>query len=369
MANKFFLPDEHGLFNCKNFYRWHKKCREANPLFQELWTKCLYDVLGVERGASVENIKREFRKKARQHHPDKGGDPEKFKELQEAYEILCDTSKRKIYDELGEQGLEKGAGSTNKYSYEDADEIKKENKEDKEEPRSSKKGIPVVQKLSLSLEEVYAGTTKKLPIKLTKLCPCQSVEKIEMEQLGGEQTMCSVCKGRKTVTIEETISVNIPAGIASGQRLILRGSGNQEVGAIAGDIVVVVAVSEHADVKVSGQDVFYVRDLSFQEAMGGFRHEMKHLDEQEIHVCSVHGRIYKSGDVQLMRGKGLPTCGDPGVYGNMYVEFTVQFPSSLGKLANLQRQKSQKKRGCWHSRQICQEEKSGQRWQIRNSSW
>eukprot|EP00462_Mataza_sp_D1_P013608 CAMPEP_0175149620 /NCGR_PEP_ID=MMETSP0087-20121206/17354_1 /TAXON_ID=136419 /ORGANISM="Unknown Unknown, Strain D1" /LENGTH=510 /DNA_ID=CAMNT_0016435351 /DNA_START=1 /DNA_END=1533 /DNA_ORIENTATION=- len=322
-------PDKHGLFYCKNFYEWHKKFRQINPVFQELWTKCLYDVLGVSRNADKNSIKRAFRKAARQHHPDKGGDPEVFKELNEAYEVLCDEEKRQMYDQFGENGLPKGQ---QKYDFDEAPEDKEEAAAKPHSPQA-RKAVPVITKLQLSLEEVFSGVTRNVKLSLMRRCRCKE-PKLEQDEQIGE---CTICNGKGTVTKEEDVELTIPAGVSTGQRLVLRGAGNQEPDHIAGDIVVIVQIVEHAEAKVSGSDLFYNHSLSFQEATSGFNLEIKHLSEHDIKLSSVSGKIYKSGDVQLVKGKGMPTAGTPGQFGNMYVEFNVKIPAPFSKLAGLSR--------------------------------
>lgn len=134
---------------------------------KEVDNKGLYELLGVESSASFDQIKKSYRKLALKHHPDRGGDKEKFQEIQEAWEVLGDKEKRDIYDKHGLDGLKEGGGGAG------MDDIFSQmfGGARRQQPSGPKKGKPVMHPLKVTLEEIYKGKTTKIAVNRERIHP------------------------------------------------------------------------------------------------------------------------------------------------------------------------------------------------------
>ncbi len=340
-----------------------------------------YDVLGVGRNASQEEIKKAYRQLAIKYHPDKNPDDkqaeEKFKEAAQAYEVLSNPDKRTRYDRYGHQGVE-GAGQGNM----NMDDIFSHFGDifgGGGSPfsdifgRSSggqrvKKGTNLRIKLKLTLEEVANGVEKKIKVKRAVACDgcsgtgakngtavenCPScsgtgqVRRVVNTMLGqmmsastcpscgGEgrriTSKCQSCNGDGTKAVEEVISANIPAGVEEGMQLAMGGKGNFPprggVSGVPGDLLIAVEEIEDGALKRDGKNVHYDLYVSFPDAALG----------TELEVPTLNGKVKikidagtQSGRILRLKGKGIRDLNGYSL-GDQLVHVHVWTPTELTK--------------------------------------
>ncbi|XP_024359349.1 dnaJ protein homolog isoform X1 [Physcomitrium patens] len=338
-----------------------------------------YDVLGVSKSASQDELKRAYRKAAIKNHPDKGGDPEKFKELSQAYEVLSDPEKRDLYDQYGEDALKEGmgggGGGHNPFDifesffggggspFGDAHFAGGSGRGS----RRQRRGEDVVHPLKVSLEELYNGTSKKLSLSRNIICSkckgkgsksgassrcagCQgSGVKVSVRQLGPgmiqqmqhvcpdckgsgetivEKDRCGQCKGQKVVQDKKLLEVHVEKGMAHGQKITFQGEADEAPDTITGDIVFVLQLKEHPKFKRKGDDLFVEHSLSLTEALCGFQFPLTHLDGRQLLIKSTPGEIIKPGQFKAINDEGMPHYQRPFMKGRLYLHFSVDVPES-----------------------------------------
>ncbi|MCF7919327.1 MAG: molecular chaperone DnaJ [Candidatus Cloacimonetes bacterium] len=344
-----------------------------------------YEVLGVEKQASADEIKKAYRKLAMKFHPDKNPDnkaaEESFKEASEAYEVLSDADKRSRYDQFGHAGLEGafgggGFGMNDFTHFDDISDIFGEGLGSIFESlfgggfgrsRSGgrrNKGEDMQLTLSLTLEEIAKGVNKKLKLNVkdncescngtgsadgkTKTCTqCQGrgqVMQMQRSLFGQMQTVvpCPTCHGKGTVIENvckkcqgegrvgkiKTIEVQIPAGVAEGQYIRMRGSGNKgRNGGENGDILVHITEKEHPRFEREEANLKLRFPISVSQAILGC----------EVQVETLSGKIKmkipagtQSGKTFRLRGQGLPYVNS-SYTGDLFVEVIVMIPHKLSR--------------------------------------
>lgn len=338
-----------------------------------------YEILGVSKSATPEEIKKAYRKVAIQFHPDKNPDnkeaEEKFKEAAEAYEILSNPDKKAQYDRYGHARPGMGSGGQN-MNMEDifsqfgdifggGSPFESFFGGSGTSGRRQRKGSNLRIKLKLNLEEIANGVEKKIKVNRLvraegvsfRTCPtCQGsgqVRKVVNTMLGQmvSATACSSCGGSGQmidkrppgvdssglVTKEEIISVRIPAGIGEGMQLSMSGKGNEAPGGgIPGDLLIVIEEQEDQHLKRDGNNLVYDLYISFMDAALG----------TSIEVPSVGGRVKikidpgtQSGKILRLRGKGLKDVngyetGDQLIYVNVWTPKKLT-PEERAKLESL----------------------------------
>jgi len=334
----------------------------------------LYEVLGVAKDASQDEIKKAYRRLAIRHHPDKGGDPEQFKELSKAYDVLMDPEKRELYDNYGEDALNGKAGPSGGAA-DIFDLFSGGFGGGRRGPRQKPRGEDLVFPLKVSLDELYSGVIKKLRITKNIICTkcngeggeaghvtkCGSCNghgiKVVVKQIGPgmiqqmqqtcdvckgqgkvipERFRCTDCKGNRVSQKKETIECSVQRGMRHSQKITFAGMADEAPGVTTGDVVVVLQQKEHEFFVRKGDDLFMRQTLSLADALCGFSFDIHHLDGRILRVRSEPGHVYTPGDIKVIHNEGMPLNRNAFVKANLYVEFKVEFPES-GSLSNQDR--------------------------------
>ena len=340
-----------------------------------------YEVLGIQKGASEDEIKKAYKKLARKYHPDMNpGDKEaeeKFKEINEANEVLSDPEKKSRYDQFGFAGVDPnyGAGAGGGaygggFDFGDLGDIfgsffgggfggQRRN------PNAPQRGESIRASVSISFTEAAFGCEKSVTIERSEQCPtckgsgcapgttpeicpdCHGSGTVQTRRqtpmgvfasngpcrkCGGTGRLihqpCSDCRGSGAVRKRRTIKVNMPAGIDHGQTMSLRGQGGAgKNGGPAGDLLITVMVQPHEIFRRDGVDVFCEAPITFTQAVLG----------AELEIPTIDGKVKYSipegtqtGTVFRLKGKGVPVLNGRG-RGDQYVTVVIETPRSLNK--------------------------------------
>ena len=343
-----------------------------------------YEVLGLSKSASVDEIKKAYRKLAKQYHPDLNpGDKSaeaKFKEVNEAYEVLSDSDKKAKYDQFGHAGVDPNFGASAGYSGNpfgqdiDLGDIfgsffgggfsggfsgRKAN------PNAPRRGSDTEAVVNITFDEAAKGCKKQVSYQnietcseckgsgaesgsSPKTCPtCNGTGQVRINQrtpFGTIQTTrtcdrchgrgkviekpCKKCNGNGRVRVKKTIEINIPAGIKDDQILNVTAKGNSGInGGPAGDLHVYVNIKPHELFERKGDDVWCELPVTFTQAALGY----------EVSVPTLDGKVSYSlregtqpGDVFKLKGKGMPHLGGRG-RGDQYVKITIEVPRNLSQ--------------------------------------
>ena len=328
-----------------------------------------YDRLGVAPDASMEQIKKAYRKMAMKLHPDRNpGDKtaeEKFKALGEAYDALSDEKKRKLYDRYGKKGLEEGG-----FQQRSANDIFSQffgpgfsffggDDDDESGPR---RGEDSVNPLNVTLEDLYNGKKSHVAItrniicsechgsgcksgKSAKKCPtCDGrgsriitkqmgpmIQRMQMAcdkchgtgEIIDEKDKCHKCNGRHVVSDRKILEIVVEPGMRDNQRITFAGESDQAPDMEPGDVIFVIRTKEHDKFKRSGDDLIMQKSITLVEALTGFEFTFEHLDKTKVTVKSAPEQVVKPGDVMSIPEKGMPIYGRPFSWGRMLVKFNV----------------------------------------------
>ena len=299
--------------------------------------------MGVSKNATPDEIRKAHRKLVIKLHPDKGGDPEKFKEMQNAYEVLSDPKKREIYDRYGEEGLKDGGGA----EFDPFDFFggfgpfrSRSNQNVKRKCKAK------LVELSITLEDSYNGGRKEVEYDRRIICPkCKGsgssnpdakttcskcngtgmrmiVQKhgpmimqtqTQCDECNGEgkiiKDKCKECKGKMVKIIKRKIGVDLEKGVPDGHRYKM--------------------ADEHKDFIRKGADLVYKCEISLLEALTGVKIAITHLDGRRILIQSKPGEIIQPQTLKTVEELGMPFFNSPFRFGNLYIDFQIAFPDKL----------------------------------------
>jgi molecular chaperone DnaJ len=330
-----------------------------------------YEVLGVARGASDDEIKRAFRRLARELHPDVSDAPdaeERFRQLAEAYEVLSDPEARELYDRYGAAGLRRGGFSPSHVDLGGLSDIFSAFFGDAVFGRPSRagratRGADVAAVAEISLAEAFAGVTLEIPIELAVSCEscdgsgaAPGTAPVVCSACGGSgsfqqvsqsvfgqfvrsgtcprcdgtgrivETPCPACAGAGRVVVERRLEVDVPAGIHDGQRIRLRSEGHAGVyGGGRGDVFVQIRVRPDERLHRDGDDLMAVAEVTMFEAALGSTVGLA-TPEGVLEVEIPPGT--QPGELRVIRGRGMPSLAT-GRRGDLRVRVDVKVPKKL----------------------------------------
>jgi molecular chaperone DnaJ len=337
-----------------------------------------YEILGVKRDATAEEIKKAYRQIALKYHPDKNPDnpaaEEKFKAAAEAYEVLSNSEKRQRYDYLGHDGMReqayRGSHTQNEDIFGRYGNIFEGTPFESffqggRTQQQVRQGSDLRIKLKLTLQEIANGVEKKIKVKRyvscqscggngaqngTALSTCNTckgtgeVHRMANTLLGqvvthstcsvchgsGKiiTTPCNTCKGEGRAYTEEVVNIKIPAGVTQGMQLSMRGKGNMPPhGGIPGDLLIIIEEKEDDLLKREGKDIHYQLYISFIEAVFGAEKEVPTLSGK-VKVKLEPGT--QSGKILRLRGKGIKEVDGYG-QGDQLIHIQIWTPDKLTK--------------------------------------
>ena len=306
-----------------------------------------YQLLGINVDASESDIRRAFRRESVKHHPDKNPGNEQaaetFRRLNRAYEVLTDGDKRHVYDNYGEDILER---------YERGER-------QLQRGPSSKLEVPV------TLEELYSGGERFLTISRdvicdkckgtgakdgkVKQCPTCSGQGVVLEQINvGHMRMqmqktcpkcrgqgvisahkCEKCKGKKVHPETKTLHVKIEPGMQNEEKIVFEKDAQQQPGVIPGDVIVILKQQKHNNYSRVGNNLFTEMKITLQEALLGFKKPLRLLDGRTIEVRSEPNEIIQPFSWKIIEGEGMPIKENKSQKGQLHVKFIVSIPSQL----------------------------------------
>jgi len=333
-----------------------------------------YEVLGVARTCSAEDVKAAYRKLAMEHHPDRnqgnGAAEGKFKEINEAYEILKDPDKRGAYDRFGHAAFENGMGGRGGGGFDFAasftdvfDDLFGEFMGGGKRGRRSNRGGDLRYNMEITLEDAYRGKTAEIhvpslvaceacegtaaePGTKPETCPtCSGHGKVRASQgfFTIERTCpkcrgqghvvkhpCKACNGQGHLQKEKTLSVEIPPGVEEGTRIRLSGEGQAGLnGGPPGDLYIFLSLAQHPIFQRDAQNLHCFVPIGFATAALGGELEVPTLSGAPAKIAIPEGT--QTGRQFRLRGKGMPVLKGHGHHGDLFVEVRVETPVKLSK--------------------------------------
>ncbi len=334
--------------------------------------RCYYEMLGCAKGASIDEIKGAYRRLAKELHPDRNpGDSDsehKFKEINEAYDVLKDGDKRAAYNRYGHAAFEQGGGRSAggfdfASSFSDVfDDLFGEFMGGRKSRRQNR-GADMRYNLEVSLEDAFHGKNAQLRVNAAVACEacggtgaeagsrpeqcptCSGAGKVRAQQgfFTVERTCpnchgsgrfirnpCKSCQGHGLVQKERTLAVTIPPGVEEGTRIRLTGEGQAGLnGGPPGDLYIFISVAAHPIFQRDGHDLYCRAPVSFVTAALGGAVEVPTCDGGKAKIAIPEGT--QSGRQFRLRGKGMPVLRSGGMAGDLYIEVTVETPVKLTK--------------------------------------
>lgn len=314
-----------------------------------------YEVLGLNKSCSIDDIKKAYRKLAMTHHPDKGGDADTFKEITEAYETLSDKDKRHKYDLYGHQQPNMGGAGYNPME----DFLRRHGMSGFSQPQVNR-GPNMNLVVKLTLEEVYSGTSKKFKyqrndtckschgkggsnIKVCTTCngggmvveilrtPYGEVRNVQTcPTCSGTgdtyETSCDVCSGNGVISIEDSLDLGIPAGVVDGMRMIMEGKGHAAKNAIAGHLIINIMVLPHEKFVRVNDDLKMTIKVTYPQLILGDKIEIPTIEGGKIRISLPE--LSKVGKILRIQNKGLKPMNSD-VRGDMLIEVDLFVPNQI----------------------------------------
>jgi len=311
-------------------------------------TTKLYETLGIAKSADEKEIKKAYRKLAVKHHPDKGGDEAKFKEVSAAYEILSDKEKRVKYDKYGLEGVADdgggGRGADDLFSMFFGGGGGRGRRS-----AGPRRGPSINHSLKVSLSDLYNGKTVKMAVTRKVIigdpkdcgkCRGQGAV-LEIRQIGPGmiqqvQRPCDDCDGKgykaQTKSERKVLEVHVEKGMKKGDKVTFSGMADEVPNTETGDVNFIIEEKEHELFKRKGADLLVVKTLSLNQAICGFSWLITHLDGRKVVIKTNPGEVIhaETADskpfVKKVSEEGMPSKGNPFVRGDLYILFKVNFP-------------------------------------------
>lgn len=335
-----------------------------------------YEILGINKDAQQDEIKKAFRNQARKYHPDvnkEDGAEAKFKEIGEAYEVLSDPERRAMYDRYGHEGLQSSGyeGFSGGFDFADFSDLFNAvfgagMGGSRARPNAPSRGSDLRLDLEIDFNDAIFGCKKEIEIDHLEHCgtcqgsgvkpgsspvtcpTCNGMGQVQQTTRtfigaftqvstcpdcgGAGQKItdpCMACSGAGRVQMEKQLSVTIPAGVDYGAKLRISGEGDAgKNGGPSGDLYVVLYVKPHQIFKREGIDIYLDQPITFSEAAIGAIKEVPKVDGLE--KVSVPAGT-QTGTVITIKGAGVPVLNNPKRRGNQYVRFVVSTPTHLGE--------------------------------------
>jgi molecular chaperone DnaJ len=318
-----------------------------------------YEILGITKEASEADIKKAYRKKAVEHHPDKGGDENLFKEVAEAYEVLSDPNKKQTYDTYGHEGPRQGFGSSRGF---DPFEMFKQHfaRSGSFNPFGQKRGQDLNLTIKLTLEEIFNGVNKRFKYRRNKSCDtcngaggtgrktCQTCQGAGMiaeiintpfgqirntatcptcEGIGFVvETACNTCNSSGVISIEDTIDVTIPHGISDGMQMVLESKGQAIKNGIPGNLIINIMELPHDKFVRQGNDLKINVDLTYPQLILGDKVDIPTIEGTKIRITVPE--YTKVGTNLKIPNKGLKQINTQ-FRGDMIVIINLNIPSKV----------------------------------------
>jgi DnaJ-class molecular chaperone len=280
-----------------------------------------YQVLGIGNTANEREITKAYRRRCVQTHPDKtGGDRRAFDKVAEAYDVLSDDHKRQLYNRYGKQGLDShvgGSAATAASSYQDVFRNMFQQAAEQRRQQQRKRNQTLRYQLQVSLEDLYHGRT-------------QSVVVSPPHYHHSYQHSSSSSSSR-----QKEVDVHVPKGSISGQSIVLSGEVDFNDDTTPGDLVFILTQAPHSTFTRKGHDLVMEVTIGLQEALCGMVRPIQHLNGETVWIESAKSStqdgnpiIIQTGDVQVLKGYGMPKRNQPGEYGDLYIQYRVEMPKN-----------------------------------------
>jgi len=301
-----------------------------------------YEALGIAKGASDDEIKKAYRKLAIKTHPDKGGDPEQFKKIQGAYDILSDPQKRQNFDQFGNpdgppQGNPFAGGMPDIFSQMFGGGFGRP-----PQPQGPRRRNDARHEMTISLKEAYHGVHKHLRVGLNKPCmkcrkkcpACHGQGNIQIQMgpmvmqqtcphcggQGSSRTGCKECQGQGNKVENLNLEVVIPAGIEDGGQVVCRSLGEQPQNPDeeAGDLIFIIRIQSHPEFMRQGDDLIWPTKISFVDSVNGKNITIPHF-AGDITISTADWGVLDPREDYIIPGKGFRN-------GRLRVQFNVMYP-------------------------------------------